>query len=163
MTNHAPAAASHLLTDALLARLREQDDTAAQCEELAHSCTDYMPEWCIAGYLLPAAKRHAQFEDVDRMNQMLSAAWAHAGTNPRAQLRVIAGSGIALAWLGQLARAYVLISTANMLIAPFALAGAPGYNSLWMHTTRELGFVLQQLPGRPAELRRLQAALAAKP
>jgi hypothetical protein len=152
MIKTAPAAAGNLLNDALLARLRGQDELAVQCEESAHQCDGYTPMQCINGLLLPAATRHAQFERPDRMGEMLARAREHAGDNPLAHLRVIVGTGTALGWLGDLVAACVWISAANGLIAPLAVAGVPGYADLWMHSTRELEFAIRRLRERNARM-----------
>lgn len=150
MIETAPATAGNLLMDALLARLRGQDELAVQCEEAAHRCEDYTPMHCINGLLLPAATRHAQFERPDRMGEMLMRAREHAAGDALAHLRVIVGTGTALGWLGDLTAACVWISAANGLIAPLAMAGVPGYINLWIHTTRELEFAIRRLRNRHA-------------
>lgn len=150
MMKAAHTAAGDLLLDALLARLRGQDELADQCEESVHRCDGYTPTQCINGYLLPAASRHAQFDRPERMGEMLTRAREHAAGNTLAQLRVIIGTGTALGWLGDLTAACVWISAANSMIAPLAIAGIPGYTDLWMHATRELEFILRQLRERHA-------------
>lgn len=150
----APATAGDWLLQALLERLRGHNEAALRSEQSAHSCPGYRPGMCVAGYLLPAAKRHAQSHNDAQWAEALASAQEHAKGNFGAQLMILASTGSALIWRGMVAEGYILLLAANTVLTPLARA-LPQFFGLWMDTTRELGFALHRLNKQPDEAARV--------
>jgi hypothetical protein len=154
----APSTANGWLQQALIERLRGHDEAASRSEQSAHSCPDYTSGMCVGGYLLPAAKRHAQFTDDKRWAEVLASAREHAEGNLHAQLMILVSTGSALIWRGKVAEGYILLLVANALLSTLARA-LPQFFGLWMDTTRELGFALRCLAEQPDEAAKAFALL----
>lgn len=155
----APTTADGWLLQALLERLRGNDEAAARSEQSAHRCPGYQPGMCVGNYLLPAAQRHAQFADDERWAAALTSAQEHAQGDLYAQLLILVSTGSALVWRGRVAEGFTLLIIADMLLAPLACTHHQFFE-LWMHVTREQGFTLRNLAEQPEEAAKVIALLS---
>ena len=154
----APTTADGWLQQALLERLRGNDKAALRSEQSAHACPGYTPSMCVGGYLLPAAKRHAQYAHDERWMEALVSAQEHAQGNLHAQLMILVSTGSALIWRGSVAEGYALLAVVNTLLARLSQA-VPQFFGLWTGTTRELGFAIRRLTEEPDEAAKAFALL----
>lgn len=159
MTNLlAPTTADGWLEQALLERLRGNDEAAARSEQRAHDCDGYTPDMCVRSYLLHAAKRHAQFKDDERWAEVLTSAQEHARGDLYAQLMILAGTGSSLIWRGRVAEAFFMLVAADTILAPLARIH-PRFFGLWMYALKEVVFALRCLAEQPDEAAKVIAQL----